>query len=428
MVSLRPQHHPTAGYVRRLRLDLPKQLPGVTFYFLPADMITQVLNFGLPAPLDIQIEGSKVQENRQVADKILAQIRRVAGVVDARIQQRFDYPMLQINVDRTKAMQAGFTESDVANNVLNALSSSFQTSPMFFLNERNGVNYNLALMAPQYDEQSLKELENLPITSRTSSRTAILTDLATIERSQEMAAVDHYNIRRVIDIYASVQDRDLGGAGREITRIVDAARHELPRGSFITMRGQLETMYSSYSNLLEGLGFSILLVYLLIVVNFQSWLDPFVIITALPAALSGIVITLFFTYTPLSVPALMGAIMCMGVATANSILVVSFARDRLMVHGNAARAAIEAGYTRLRPVLMTALAMIIGMVPMALGLGEGGEQNAPLGRAVIGGLLFATVATLVFVPAVFCLLHNRNGATPSAPRGRAKTPVPVDAV
>jgi multidrug efflux pump subunit AcrB len=298
---------------------------------------------------------------------------------------------------------------------------------MFFLNERNGVNYNLALMAPQYDEQSLRDLENVSITSPVTHRTAILADFATFKRSQEMAAVDHYNIRRVIDIYAGVQDRDLGAAGRDITKIVDAARHDLPRGSFISIRGQLETMYSSYSNLLEGLIFSIILVYLLIVINFQSWLDPFIIITALPAALSGIVLTLFFTYTPLSVPALMGAIMCMGVATANSILVVSFARDRLAVHGNAFRAAIEAGFTRFRPVLMTALAMIIGMVPMALGLGEGGEQNAPLGRAVIGGLLLATLATLIFVPAVFCLLHNRRGTAPT-PRGTATTPVPVDAV
>ena len=417
MVSLRPGHRPTADFVRQLRLDLPRQLPGVTFYFLPADMITQVLNFGLPAPLDIQITGSDIQHNRQVADGILDAIRTVPGVVDARIQQRFDYPDLEIDVDRTKALQAAFTERDVASSVLNALTGSFQTSPMFFLNQRNGVNYTMSLMAPQYDEQSLRDLENIPITSPTARRPAILADFATIRRSQEMAAVDHYNIRRTIDIYATVQDRDLGGTGRDITRIVDAARPRLPRGSFVTIRGQLLTMYSSYANLLNGLAFSIVLVYLLIVVSFQSWLDPLIIITALPAALAGIVLMLFFTHTPLSVPALMGAIMCMGVATANSVLVVSFARDRLAAHGNAVTAAIEAGFVRFRPVLMTALAMIIGMLPMALGLGNGGEQNAPLGRAVIGGLVLATVATLVFVPAVFCLLHNRR---------REDVPMPVD--
>jgi CzcA family heavy metal efflux pump len=409
MVSLAPNHHPTADYVRRLRADLPQRFPGTTFYFLPADMITQILNFGLPAPLDIQITGSDIEHNREVADDILTRIRTVPGVVDARIQQRFDYPDLEIDVDRTKALQASFTERDVATSVLNALSSSFQTSPMFFLNVRNGVNYTLALMAPQYDEQTLRDLQNMTVTSPNARRSAILADFATIKRSQEMAAVDHYNIRRTVDIYAGVQDRDLGSAGREITRIVDAARPHLPRGSFVTVRGQLLTMYGSYANLLSGLAFSIVLVYLLIVVNFQSWLDPFIIITALPAALAGIVLMLFFTHTPLSVPALMGAIMCMGVATANSILVISFARERLAAHGNAAVAAIEAGFTRFRPVLMTALAMIIGMVPMSLGLGDGGEQNAPLGRAVIGGLLVATAATLVFVPAVFCLLHNRRG-------------------
>jgi CzcA family heavy metal efflux pump len=407
-VSLKPNHHPTADYVRRLRIDLAKHFPSVTFYFLPADMITQILNFGLPAPLDIQIDGADIQADRKVADRILAQVRNVPGVVDARIQQRFDYPNFWFDVDRTKALQAGFTERDVAAGVLNALSGSFQTAPMFFLNWHNGVNYNLALMAPQYDEESLNELKNIPITSASSHHSAILADFATVKRSNEMAAVDHYNIRRVIDIYAAVQDRDLGAAGRDVTKIVDAARPQLPRGSFITVRGQLETMYTSYSHLLFGLAFSILLVYLLIVVNFQSWLDPFIIITALPAALAGIVLMLFFTHTTLSVPALMGAIMCMGVATANSILVVSFARERLVVHGNAMTAALEAGATRFRPVLMTALAMIIGMVPMALGLGDGGEQNAPLGRAVIGGLLLATIATLVFVPSVFCLLHNRH--------------------
>jgi CzcA family heavy metal efflux pump len=411
MVSLKPDHRPTAGYVKAIRQDVAREFPGVTFYTLPADMITQILNFGLPAPVDVQIDGADIDANHAVADRILAQVRNVPGIVDARIQQQFDYPDLEVDVDRTKAQQDGLSERDVADSVLDMLSGSFQTAPMFFLNEKNGVSYNLAAEAPQYDIQSLRDLQNIPVTGPTGRTPAILADLASIKRSHEMAAIDHYNIRRVIDIYANVQDRDLGAAGRDITRIVDANRHLLPRGSFVSVRGQLETMRGAYVNLLTGLGFSILLVYFLIVVNFQSWLDPFIIISALPAALAGIVLCLFFTGTTLSVPALMGAIMCMGVATANSILMVSFARERLAAHGDSVKAAIEAGYTRFRPVLMTSLAMIIGMVPMALGLGEGGEQNAPLGRAVIGGLMLATVATLVFVPTVFSLLHRRYHAT-----------------
>ena len=419
MVSLKPDHRPTLDYVAALRKTLPGQFPGVTFYFLPADIVTQVLNFGLPAPMDIQIEGADVQDNREVANRILSQIRHVPGIVDARIQQNFDYPDFRIDVDRTKAQQAGFTENDVATSVLNTLSGSFQTAPMFFLNLANGVNYSLAAQTPQYKIQSLQDLQNISITSPTAGRVGVLADIASITRSQEMAVVNHYNIRRVVDIYASVQGRDLGAAGAEVERIVASNRGLLPRGSFVRIRGQLETMRTSYANLLSGLAFSIVLVYLLIVVNFQSWLDPFIIITGLPAALAGIVLCLFFTSTTLSVPALMGAIMCMGVATANSILVVSFARDRLSAHGDAVKAAIEAGFTRFRPVLMTALAMIIGMVPMALGLGEGGEQNAPLGRAVIGGLLLATVATLVFVPAVFAMLHNRRPPPAAATHPRS---------
>jgi CzcA family heavy metal efflux pump len=416
LVSLQPDHEPTEGYVKTIRTELARKFPGVIFYTLPADMITQVLNFGLPAPIDIQIDGADMEGNRVVADKILNQVRAVPGVVDSRIQQNFDYPNFEIEVDRTKAQQNGLTEQDVANSVLDTLSGSFQTAPIFFLNPKNGVNYNVAFEAPQYDIQSLRDLQNIPVTGPAASQPAILADLATVKRSQEMAAVDHYNIRRVIDIYGNVQGRDLGAAGREITRIVDANRHLLPRGSFVTIRGQLETMRGAYINLLTGLGFSIMLVYFLIVVNFQSWLDPFIIITGLPAALAGIVLCLFFTGTTLSVPALMGAIMCMGVATANSILVVSFARERLAEHGDAVRAAIEAGFTRFRPVLMTALAMIIGMVPMALGVGDGGEQNAPLGRAVIGGLMLATVATLLFVPSIFSLLHDRRKkAAPLSP-------------
>jgi len=405
-VSLAESHHPTADYIRDLRKNLPGQFPGVTFYFLPADIVTQILNFGLPAPVDIQIDGADVQSNRAVANRILQQLRRVPGVTDARIQQDFDYPKFHIAIDRTKAAEGGYTPRDVANSLLVSLSGSFQVTPTFFLNWQNGVSYNLVEQTPQYAVQSLQDLQDIPITSSTATRPEILADVASIARSNEMAVLSHYNIRRVVDIYAAVQDRDLGGAGREITRIVDANRRALPRGSFVTVRGQLDTMRTSYIGLLAGLAFAIVLVYLLIVVNFQSWLDPFVIITALPAALAGIVLFLFLTRTTLSVPALMGSIMCMGVATANSILVVAFAKERLTHHGNAIEAAIEAGYTRFRPVLMTALAMIIGMIPMALGLGEGGEQNAPLGRAVIGGLLCATVATLVFVPAVFAIVHG----------------------
>src|SRR5919106_3791740 len=413
LVSLKENHRPTADYVRELRKSLRSEFPGTTFYFLPADIVTQIMNFGLPAPIDIQIEGADIQGNRQVADKILNEIRKLPGIADARIQQNFDYPKFDVAVDRTKAAGGGFTERDVANSLLVSLSGSFQTTPTFFLNWQNGVSYNMATQTPQYKIQSLQDLQNMPITSATMTRPGILADVASITRSNEMAVLNHYNIRSVVDIYASVQDRDLGAVGREVTRIVDANRKLLPRGSFITIRGQLETMQTSYVGLLAGLGFAIVLVYLLIVVNFQSWLDPFIIITALPAALAGIIVFLFITHTTLSVPALMGSIMCMGVATANSILIVSFAKERLAEHGNALEAAIEAGFTRFRPVIMTALAMIIGMIPMALGMGDGGEQNAPLGRAVIGGLLLATVATLIFVPAVFSIFHGRRGAAQS---------------
>ena len=408
LVSLNEKHHPTAAYVRELRKQLPAQFPGTTFYFLPADITTQILNFGLPAPVDIQIEGADTERNRRVAQKMLAELRQVPGIADPRLQQPSDYPQYDVTIDRTKAAQAGFSERDVASSMLNSLSGSFQISPMFFLNYQNGTSYNLVAQTPQYAVQSLQDLQNIPITSAGATRPAILADVASIHRTSEMEAINHYNIRRILDIYANVQDRDLGAVGRDINRIVAANTSSLPRGSFIRVRGQLETMRTSYTGLLTGLVFSIILVYLLIVVNFQSWLDPFIIITALPAALAGIVIFLFLTHTTLSVPALMGAIMCMGVATANSILVVSFAKERLLHHGDPVAAATEAGYTRFRPVLMTALAMIIGMIPMALGLGDGGEQNAPLGRAVIGGLLFATVATLIFVPAVFSLLHSKR--------------------
>jgi multidrug efflux pump subunit AcrB len=415
LVSLRPKHHRTADYVRTLRRELPREYPGVTFYFLPADIVTQTLNFGLPAPIDVQIEGADMAANERVADTMLTQLRRVRGITDLRIQQQMDYPKLHVDVDRTKALEAGYTEHDVANSMLISLSGSFQVTPMFYLNPKNGVNYNLVTQTPQYDQTSDQDLQNIPLSTADGKQPGILADVASIERTSEPGSINHYNIRRVVDIYGAVQDRDLGGVGRDVTRIVDANRKLLPRGSFVTIRGQYGTMRTSYEGLLGGLGFAIILVYLLIVVNFQSWLDPFIIITALPAALAGIVLFLFVTHTTLSVPALMGAIMCMGVATANSILVVAFAKERLQHHGDAMMAAIEAGATRFRPVIMTALAMIIGMIPMALGLGDGGEQNAPLGRAVIGGLLCATVATLVFVPSVFALLHGRSSSADAQP-------------
>jgi multidrug efflux pump subunit AcrB len=426
LVSLKQGHHSTADYMERLRETLPREYPGTMFYFVPADIVTQVLNFGLPAPIDIQIEGSDIEGNREVAARMVHEIEQVPGIADARIQQAFDYPEFDVAVDRTKAAQGGYTQRDVANSLLNSLSGSFQITPMFFLNWKNGVSYNLVTQTPQYSIQSLEDLQNTPLNAATAARPEILADVASIKRANEMEVINHYNIRRVVDIYAAVHGRDLGAVGREVTRIVDANRKSLPRGSFIIIRGQLQTMRTSYLGLLGGLVFSVVLVYLLIVVNFQSWLDPFIIITALPAALAGIVGFLFVTHTTLSVPALMGAVMCMGVGTANSILVVSFAKERLLHHGDPIEAAIEAGVTRFRPVLMTALAMIIGMIPMALGLGEGGEQNAPLGRAVIGGLLCATAATLIFVPAVFSLLHKRPDS-PAAQEHSEGDPEPMQA-
>ena len=408
LVSLKENHHPTADYMRSLRKTLPREFPGVIFYFLPSDIVTQILNFGLPSPIDVQFEGANIAADRKVADTVLSQLRQVPGLVDLRIQQPDDYPVLNVKVDRTKAAQGGYTFRDIGGSLVNILSGSGQLTPMFFLNYKNGVNYSMVAEAPQYDIQSLNDLRNIPISSATSKKPEILADVADITRSTEMPVISHYNIRRVLDIYGNVEGRDLGSVSRQIDKIVAANEKSLPRGSFVRIRGQVETMKSSYVGLLSGLGFAVVLVYLLIVVNFQSWLDPFIIITALPAALAGIVLFLFTTRTTLSVPALMGAIMCMGVATANSILVVSFAKERLEHHGDSALAAQEAGGTRFRPVLMTALAMIIGMIPMALGLGEGGEQNAPLGRAVIGGLILATVATLTFVPAVFSYLHRKH--------------------
>jgi CzcA family heavy metal efflux pump len=408
LISLNEKHRPTADYVSALRARLPDEFPGTTFYFLPADMVTQILNFGLPAPIDIQLEGADVTHNRDVADSVLAQLRQVPGLTDLRVQQAFDYPKFHISVDRTRAAEAGFSQRDIATGLLVSLSGSFQTSPVFFLNHENGVNYSLVTQTPQYDIQSLSDLQNVPVSGPNMIHPEILADVASITRTSEMESISHYNIRRVVDIYGSVQGRDLGGVGRDVSRIVQANEHLLPRGSFFRIRGQLDTMRTWYVGLFAGLAFSIILVYMLIVVNFQSWLDPFIIITALPAALAGIIVFLFITHTTLSVPALTGAIMCVGVATANSILVISFAKERLLHHGDPVLAALESGFTRFRPVLMTALAMIIGMIPMALGLGDGGEENAPLGRAVIGGLMCATIATLFFVPAVFSLLHRNR--------------------
>ena len=416
MVTLNENHHPTADYVRELRRTLPREFPGVLFYFLPADITTQILNFGLPAPIDVQFQSNDVVASTEQATAILEQLRQVPGLTDLRIQQPTDYPTLEVNLDRTKAEQGGYTTRDVAQSLLNSLSGSFQITPMFYLNYKNGVNYNLVAQTPQYRMDTLQDLQNIPVNSASAvprSTPEVVGDLTSIKRDRELAVVSHYNIRRVVDIYGSVQDRDLGAVSKDVEAIVQQHQKGLPRGMFVSVRGQVQTMRSSYISLLGGLVFAVVLVYMLIVVNFQSWLDPFIIITALPAALGGIVVFLFLTHTSLSVPALMGAIMCMGVATANSILVVSFAKIRFAEHGDAILAAIEAGATRFRPVCMTALAMIIGMVPMALGLGDGGEQNAPLGRAVIGGLLCATVATLVFVPSVFGMLHgSKQGGSP----------------
>ena len=411
LVSLSTEHSPTEKYVHDLRLNLAQQFPGVTFAFLPADIVSQILNFGLPAPLDIQVAGNDLEGDRRYANAVLQKLRGVEGTADLRIQQPFDQPELHIDVDRTKANQIGFTQHDVAQNLLVSLSGSFQTSPTFFLDPKNRVSYSIATQTPQYRIQSLQDVENIPVTGMNpAAPPAILGSLASVTRKVHMPVISHYDIRPVIDIYGSVQGRDLGAVARQINRIIIDTQGSLPRGSQVIVRGQVRTMRSSYIGLLAGLAFSIVLVYLLIVVNFQSWLDPFIIISALPAALAGIAWFLFVSRTTVSVPALTGTIMCMGVATANSILVVSFATEQMQEGKDAIAAALEAGYTRFRPVLMTALAMIIGMVPMALGLGEGGEQNAPLGRAVIGGLLFATVATLLFVPTLFSLLHgSRRG-------------------
>jgi multidrug efflux pump subunit AcrB len=407
LVSLNANHHPTAGYIEKLRQELPKAFPATTFFFEPADIVTQILNFGLPAPIDIQIVGADMAHNFALAAGIAEKIRAVPGAVDVHLHQLLNQPRLDLAVDRVRTQQLGLSERDVASNVLVSLSSSFQTSPNFWLSP-NGVSYPIATQTPQYKVDSIDAVRTIPINSPLFPQPQLLENLSSMSRRQEPAVVSHYNVLRTIDIYANTQGRDLGGVASDIAKITAEAQKHLPRGSTMVTRGQVETMRSSFIGLGAGLAFAILLVYLLIVINFQSWSEAFIIITALPAALAGICWMLYLTQTTLSVPALMGTIMSMGVATANSVLIISFANERFAETKDALRAALEAGSTRLRPVIMTALAMIIGMVPMAIGMGEGGEQNAPLGRAVIGGLMFATIATLFFVPVVFAIVRYRK--------------------
>jgi len=411
LVSLQPKHRPTAEYTRALRDKLNRDFAGTEFYYLPTDMVSQILNFGLPAQIDLQVAGLQLDKNRALAEQLMQQISQIPGATDLRIQQPFDQPKFTVNVDRTRAQEVGYSQSDVARDLLTSLSGSFQTSPTYYLNPQNHVSYNIAVQTPQYDVTSLQDLENLPI-SANGAPPQILGNLASVVRGVEPGTLSHYDAQPIIDVYGSVDRTDLASVANRIDKIVKDAEDEgkVPPGSQIILRGQIETMHSSFQGLLYGLLFSIVLVYALIVVNFQSWLDPFIIIAALPGALAGIVWMLFVTGTHISVPALTGAIMCMGVATANSILVVSFAKEQMEAGMTAAEAALAAGFTRFRPVIMTALAMIIGMVPMALGLGDGGEQNAPLGRAVIGGLLLATFGTLTFVPVFFALMHRNDPA------------------
>jgi len=411
LIALNPEHHhPTAQYIRRLRRVLPAQFPGVEFFFQPADIVSQILNFGLPAPIDIQIVGADIRTNYDIGQKIANRLRLIPGTADVHVQQMMSLPTLFVDMDRTRVNQVGLTAQNVAQSVLISLSGSFQTAPNFWLNPKNGVTYPIAVQSPQYRMTSLQDLMNTPVTNGNPQGAQVLSNLALVKPTTRPAVVNHYSVQPVIDVYASTQGRDLGGVASDIMKTLKPFQDHLPRGTQLIVRGQVQTMRSSFLGLGFGLLGAIMLVYLLIVVNFQSWLDPFIIITALPGALAGICWILLVTRTTLSVPSLTGAVMCMGVATANSILMVSFARDRMDMGVPALQAAIEAGYTRMRPVIMTALAMIIGMVPMALGFGEGGEQNAPLGRAVIGGLLFATVATLFFVPSVFAIIHGRRQA------------------
>jgi multidrug efflux pump subunit AcrB len=433
-VALRPEHHATNGYIRRLRAELPARFPGVEFFFQPADIVTQILNFGLPAAIDIQFSGNAMTANYVVASELLGKVRHIPGAVDARIQQRLDEPGLRLDMDRTRAQQLGLSANDVAQNVLLSLAGSFQTAPAFWLNPANGIVYNLAVQSPQYRIDSVDALLRTPVNASGRVGTEqMLSNLVQVQPERQLAVVSHNNITPVVDVYVSVDGRDLGAVAAEVQTLVDQARAKLPRGSQVEIRGQVKTMQTSFVGLSIGLVMAIVLVYLLIVVNFQSWTDPFIIITALPAALAGIAWMLLISGTTLSVPALTGAIMTMGVATANSILMVSFARQRMAEGRPPLSAALEAGATRLRPVLMTALAMIVGMIPMALGLGEGAEQNAPLGRATIGGLMFATVSTLFFVPVVFAGIHQRlarkraqKSTVPPSPTGPRAGPGPLE--
>ncbi|HLZ79930.1 MAG TPA: efflux RND transporter permease subunit [Sphingomonas sp.] len=416
LITLNEGHKPTADYLTRLREDLPRSFPGVTFGSLPADITSQILNFGAPAPIDIQIVGKDAKANMLYAQKILRRVRAIPGAADGRIQQSSAYPELRVNVDRTRIGQFGLTEKDVTTSLANALAGTTTTAPVYFVNPENGVSYAVAAQAPEYRVRSLSELGNIPVTGSGATQPQVLSGVAGFGRDNANAVINHYNIALAIDIYATPAGRDLGAVAGDINKVLKDLKKEAPKGTTVTLRGQYQTMNTAFSGLVFGLLGAIVLIYLLIVVNFQSWLDPFVIITALPGAIAGIIWMLFVTGTTLSVPALIGAIMCMGVATANSILVVSFAREKLDELGDATAAAFEAGMTRFRPVLMTALAMVIGMLPMALGLGEGGEQNAPLGRAVIGGLLVATFATLMFVPVVFSVVHRKGRPVSAAAR------------
>jgi multidrug efflux pump subunit AcrB len=406
-VKLAEEHRPTAEYVRELREQLPRRFPGVTFAFLPADIISQILNFGAPAPVNVQISGNDSAGNFRYANQLLRKLKHIPGVADARIQQSATLPTFNVDVDRTRAQYVGLTERDVTNSLVVNLAGSSQVAPTYWLNPNNGVSYSIVMQTPQYQLDSLGALQTLPISATGAPSLPILGGIANLTRTISSAVVSQYNIVPTVQIYATPQGRDLGSVAQDTQRLLDATTKSVPKGSTVAMLGQVQTMNSAFVGLLFGLLGAIVLIYFLIVINFQSWADPFVIVSALPAGLAGIVWMLFASGTTLSVPALTGAIMCMGVATANSVLVVSFARERYAELGDPMAAAIEAGFVRFRPVLITALAMIIGMAPMALGLGEGGEQNAPLGRAVVGGLIFATVATLIFVPVVFTFAHKR---------------------
>jgi multidrug efflux pump subunit AcrB len=407
-IALRKDHAPTADYVRKLREVLPDAFPDTVFSFPPADIVSQILNFGAPAPIDIQIRGNNLAANFEYANKMLKAIKQVPGVADARIQQSSKSPVLELKMDRTRAQEMGLTARDVTNNLLVNLAGSSQVAPTFWLNPANGVSYPIVMQTPQYNMDSLQSLNNLPVSSASGGSQQVIAGLVDINRNTAQAVISQYDIQTMVQINATPQDRDLGAVAKDIRKVIASMESELPRGTRVVLLGQVNTMEKAFSGLLFGLLGAVVLIYFLIVVNFQSWRDPLVIISALPAALAGIVWMLFTTRTTLSVPALTGAIMCMGVATANSVLVITFARERLAESGQAITAALDAGFVRFRPVLMTALAMVIGMLPMALGLGEGGEQNAPLGRAVIGGLIFATIATLIFVPVVFALAHEKD--------------------